>query len=143
MPHVSKIKIGDERLKEIFDSFTKTICRLNNKKSAKKFIQSLLSETEEVMLSKRLAAIYLFFDGKSEYYVAESLGISSSTAARIHKNARTGHYDYLVNFFENKNKSGEFGDTLYKILTLGLPPRTGKGRWKYINSVLDKKNKEK
>src|SRR3989344_2964837 len=128
-------KIGEDRLKEIFEIFTETLSRIKDKKSAKKFIQSLLSEPEEIMLSKRLAAIYLFFDEKSEYFVSESLGISSSTAARIHKNAKTGHYDYLINFFrKNRKDSQDFGDMIYETLTMGLPPRSGKGRWKYINN---------
>lgn len=104
MVNVSRKKLStkdytraQEQLVQLLDSLTKT--------SARYFISELLSETEQIMLTKRFAAILLRSDGHSPYRISKVVGISVSTAQRITQHHDDGQYNHFLSSFSKKQKN--------------------------------------
>jgi len=84
MTHVSRKKLPDKILHQILDSFLFVLADTKNKEQMAQFLGAFLSNTEKVMLAKRLAIVYLLNEGVEESRVAEILNVTRPTVARIH-----------------------------------------------------------
>ena len=82
------------------------------------------------MLAKRFAVIYLLSEEVPTSYIAESLGMSYSTIFRMSLKYDIGRYSLLLGAI--KQEKSDLWRILEKILRAGLPPRTGRGRWKFL-----------
>lgn len=103
-----------------------------SKQQQSMFFEALLTETEQIMLTKRLAIVLLLLEGYSTYKIAKTLIVSDSTVRLVRAGYRNGHYDAVTVIMKKKAFNKDvFWDTLEKILQCGLPPR-GKGRWKWL-----------
>ena len=63
----------------LFDQLCTTLSELKSSKDIKLFLQSLLSETEQSVLSKRFAIIRLLNQNKSYEEIEKQLNVSSAT----------------------------------------------------------------
>lgn len=134
MPHVSKTKINDGLYQKLFTQLTELPVGLSKRQTSNLF-SSLLTKTEQVMLTKRCAAAIMFAEGYSDYRVWTVLKVSPSTAARLRLQYENGAFDGVVKIISNRKikdkERDEFIETLNKILRLGMPSR-GRDRWKGI-----------
>jgi len=112
MPHISSKKLKKEHLQKLYNEFSSAL-----EKSAKK---SWI----------RFAVIYLLSKNIPITYIAETLCMSPTTIFRMSFRYDIGKYSSLLKIIETQNK--DIWTILEKILKAGLPPRTGRGRWKFL-----------
>ncbi|PIR68664.1 hypothetical protein COX93_02080 [Candidatus Nomurabacteria bacterium CG_4_10_14_0_2_um_filter_30_12] len=132
MPHISSKKLKKETLNKLYSEFGKAFEKSARKSEAKFFLGDLLTKTEKIMLAKRFAIIYLLSKDVPVSYIAESLGVSYSTLSRMSLKYDIGKYSSLLKTLENNNNNKDIWRILEKILKAGLPPRAGRGRWKFL-----------
>ena len=130
MPHISSKKLKKETLNRLYNEFGKALEKSVQKSGTKFFIGDLLTKTEKIMLAKRFAIIYLLSQEIPVSYIAESLGVSYPTLSRMSLKYDIGKYTLLLRTLE-KDKA-DIWEILEKILKAGLPPRAGRGRWKFL-----------
>jgi len=134
MPQVSRKKLDKSIHKKIFQQFSRLNSNLNKKKSSV-FLSTLLTETEQTMLAKRLACVLMLHEGYSQYVVEKTLGLSSSTVARVSVAVDFGRYDSLIKIVDQKREERkQFWNTLEILLRAGMPSM-GKERWKHLPEV--------
>lgn len=129
MPHLSKEALEPEYLAKLFSELESLIAS-TTKHDSSAVLQALLTETERVMLTKRLAVAMMYSKGYSQYQVWNLLKISPSTAQRMQLAYESDHYRALLKMV-NRKTSSELWDILEIIVGGGLPSR-GKNRWKSI-----------
>lgn len=139
MSHVSRKRLKKEFATELADQFLTFLSLAQTKKEARILANELLSQTERVMLAKRLAVVVLLVRGYSFTQIEEALGVTRQTVVRIWKDMKTGKYDKIVRYARDHTrhfKRESFMDELIRIIHFGMPPRAGKGRWKFLDKSL-------
>lgn len=132
MPHVSKELIEKDLYAKLFSELQKIVVTSQHA-SADIFLESILTETERIMITKRFATVLFLSQGLSGYEIWKLLKLSPSTVARTKLAYEAGHYDGLLRLLKTKEKN-KFFDILEILLRGGLPPRTA-DRWKYVPSI--------
>lgn len=130
MPHISARKVKKEILNKLYNEFGKAFEKSAHKFQTSLFLNDLLTKTEKIMLAKRFAVIYLLSEDLPISYIAESLSMSYSTIFKMSLKYDTGKYSLLLKSIEQEKK--DLWKILEKILRAGLPPRAGRGRWKFL-----------
>ena len=130
MPHVSSKKLKRETLSKLYDEFGRAFEKSARESKTKLFLGDFLTKTEKIMLAKRFAVIYLLSQSIPMSYIAESLHMSYSTIFRMSLKYDIGKYSLLIRSVKKENT--EIWKILEKILRAGLPPRAGRGRWKFL-----------
>lgn len=104
MPHVSRIKLPLSTEKELIESLNLVFSSISERGKMIKFLSSLLTDTEKLMLAKRLAVIVLIKEGIPDSDIAESLHVTRVTVSRLRyyyeARAREG-YDIALTKIEN------------------------------------------
>ncbi len=133
MPHISKEKTNHQVMDKMKNSLIKIITKSQNNKT---IVQELITKTEYIMLAKRLAIIILLSKKVSFYTISKNLKVSTSTVVRFQKDIILGKYKSITNLVYLKNKKGDkLLDILEKVLQMGMPAYTGKGRWSWLNKM--------
>lgn len=83
MTHVSRKKLPDKVLRQILDSFLFVLTSTKKKEEMSKFLDAFLSNTEKIMLAKRLAIVFLLSEAVEETKISEILKVTQSTVSRI------------------------------------------------------------
>ena len=83
MTHVSRKKLSEQTEKQLIDGL-KAVFRNLNPVNVDKVFSTLLTETEQVMLAKRLTAAFMLSEGASYEEIANSLHLTEQTISRIH-----------------------------------------------------------
>lgn len=83
MPHVSRHKLPKDIEKQLLNNFNVVMSSITKKDKMLKFLNSLLTNTERVMLAKRLAIVILISEGKSDTEISNSLHITRMTVGKI------------------------------------------------------------
>jgi len=130
MPHISSKKVKKEILNKLYNEFGKAFEKSAHKFQASLFLNDLLTKTEKIMLAKRFAVIYLLSQEVPISYIAESLSMSYSTIFKMSLKYDIGKYSSLLKSIEQEKE--KLWKILEKILRAGLPPRAGRGRWKFL-----------
>lgn len=137
MSHVSSRKVKKEILNKLYNEFGKAFEKSARKLQASLFLNDLLTKTEKIMLAKRFAVIYLLSQEVPVSYIAESLNMSYSTIFKMSLKYDLGKYSLMLKSIDQEKEN--LWKILEKILRAGLPPRAGRGRWKFLYE----KNKKK
>ena len=130
MPHISSKKLKKEHLQKLYDEFSAALEKSAKKSWVKFFLNDFLTRTEKIMLAKRFAVIYLISQEVPSSYISEALCMSPATIARMSLKYDIGKYHSILKTITNENK--DIWKILEKILKAGLPPRAGRGRWKFL-----------
>ncbi|PJE67747.1 hypothetical protein COU95_00690 [Candidatus Shapirobacteria bacterium CG10_big_fil_rev_8_21_14_0_10_40_9] len=83
MTHVSRKKLPNKVLRQILDSFLFVLTSTKKKEEMSKFLDAFLSNTEKIMLAKRLAIVFLLSEAVEETKISETLLVTQSTVSRI------------------------------------------------------------
>jgi uncharacterized protein YerC len=83
----------------------------------------LFTQTEKLMLAKRLAIVFMLEQKESIYAIEQVLKVSPSTVARMSVKHENGGYEELISEIK---KHQSFWFQLSKI----IPPRVGRDRFK-------------
>jgi uncharacterized protein YerC len=135
MVNISKRKLKPNVRTSILNQLARHIAVTRGDDKARNLLAELLTESEQIQLAKRLAVIILLVRGYSFSQVEKSLRISSATIVQYWKNLKLGKYDGLVGrdmIHGRTSREDTTLESILKLITEGLPPRAGKGRWKFL-----------
>ncbi len=133
MPQVSKYPLSKNTEKRLYQLFWETIANLNDSAKTEEFFTDLLSPTEKVMLSKRLAIAVMLIKGYDYLTIRLTLRVSPGTIGSISvwlKYSGTG-YRKVVEKLLKKEKFEDIVSKLESAAELIKPERT-------FNKVLSK-----
>lgn len=132
MTHISKKKLQDTHRKQLVKQFANLFTLSNPKKTGRVF-ESLCTESEQIMLIKRLAIILMLDKKYSRYRIAQTLMVSESTVREIKKKFDEGDYaEITVALKQREYENEQFWESINALLRLGMPSR-GKDRWKSLH----------
>lgn len=121
MTNVSKQSLDKKVAVEIWTQLGEVVGRLNANQ-APLFLTCILTDSEQIMIAKRLAAIVLIHEEHSNYAISETLKISNATATKLRMAYMQGAYnDVLKGLRKNKTDYANFVETLIDAIHLGLP----------------------
>jgi uncharacterized protein YerC len=126
MPRVSRIKVNSELGSEIVNQFWRFLGNVNNSKTSSEFFSDFLTNSEQIMLSKRFAVLILLVKGKSPTDIQNSIHVTFSTIGSVSawlKNAKPESQKLLQKISKEKDWEAVF-DKIDEILDK-IPPRRG------------------
>jgi len=130
MPHVSKRKLDPNTFDKIFRKLIIVLERAQNKKKFTPVLDEILTETEKIMLAKRLAIILLLFGDIPQHRIAEALLVSPTTVSKMSLQVEIGKYNSIKNI--SIKEKVDLEKVVWLLLTAGgiLPPRIGGKYWR-------------
>lgn len=125
MGRVSKRRIDPEIEERIFEIFWDYLAKIRNTQDIQEFLISLLSFTEQMMLSKRLAIAVLLAKGYNYEAIDETLKVSKSTIATVHKQILIGApgYKKAISYTLNREKFEKLFNNLEELLLKSSGPK--------------------
>ena len=134
MTHISKNPLKKNTLIKISNQFVEIVSNLKPGKSGGSFLNDFFTDAEKVMLTKRLAVIFMLKNGASYGVIEKTLHISPSTIMRVAKVLSSGGYDGVLAEIQKKKNKEKFLIELEKIFRGGLP-EMGRNRWKGLDKL--------
>ena len=131
MPHISSKRLKDAEEKILKSRLMEILQIIGRNRRAKYALYDLLSDTEMIMLAKRLSIIYLINKEISTLDISEALNVSSSTVQKMEKKFDRGGYENLRRILPKLELS--LVGAIEVILRAGMPPIAGKGRWDFLD----------
>lgn len=118
MPHVSRWKLPKEEERNLISALRLVLARLNKDEEMEIFLKSLLTNTEQLMLAKRLAIIVLLEEGLTESQIAEALHVTRMTVAKMRYfyESRGKGYRLALSILARKKQLEEFKKLLFSFL---------------------------
>ena len=124
MTPLSKWRLTSEEENKVKDTLTSKLVKISDEKEMKSLLERLISESEYLMLSKRLVAFVLIDEGYSDVQIAKILHFTRATANRlriIYKHARELN-EPVVKLVKEVKASEELKKILQDILFKYLLP---------------------
>jgi uncharacterized protein YerC len=140
MPHVSKQTLKKETAALLSDQLLTFVSIARTKQEALVLAEELFTETERLMLGKRLAIIVMLARGYSFTQIEETLAVTPQTITRLWKECKEGKHAKIQRYareYTGHFKRTSIWSNIEKVLSAGMPPRAGKGRWKELRRSLD------
>lgn len=133
MAQVSKRYLQKQVEERILDLFWTSLSSLSTKDKIAIFLDDLLSPTEKVMLSKRLAIAFMLLKGYDYSSINERLKVSDQTIWNIKTNLnhKGKGYKLVIENIMSKENWDKFWEDLDHFFTQLLPPKAGTN-WKEI-----------
>ncbi len=130
MPHISKRKLDKKTLGKIFSKLITLLGHAKNHRELAYMLDELLTETEKIMLAKRLAIILMLEGDIPQNRIIEALSISPSTVTRFSLGVEAGKYNFIRNV--SKKDKVDIEKIIWLLLTVGgiMPPRVGRRYWR-------------
>jgi len=137
MPHVSKRRLEDKYVRDLFLEIVSVFERAGRRGELRQVLNQLLTSTEKIMFAKRLAVISMLSQDIPIHAIADSLLMSSSTVDIMSLRFEVGRYDKVIKCGLKKT---DVGDVIRMIQTVGgiMPSPSGKGRWRFLDDSLRK-----
>ena len=138
MTHISRKKIKKDVASELADQFLTFLSLARTKQDARILAQELLSQTERVMLAKRLAVVVLLVRGYTFEQIEETLGVTRQTVVRLWRETKDGRYEKIIRYARKHTrhfKHESFLAAFIRVMHLGMPPRAGK-RWQQLDKLM-------
>ncbi len=136
MTHISKRAIKKDVAVLLADQLLDFFSAARTKGEARMLAGELLSQTERVMLAKRLAIVVLLTRGYSYSQIEVMLRTTRQTVARIAREVEQGQFKRIVRRAKERTdnfKRDSFWQALdqaIKAIHLGMPPRAGRRTWR-------------
>ena len=125
MPHISKIELPNDIQEKLINQLLRTIEKAVGKNALKYISSELLTHTEKIMLSKRLAVVLLLDKRIPQHVIEKELHMSPSTIAKISLKMDKGKFRAVRNIAGKK--------TILDILEKLALARVDRGIGKHIN----------
>jgi len=133
VPHISRKKLQRDVSQRIHDQFIKMLADKKTGRCDNAF-GDLLTDTEQLMLAKRFAAIVMLAEGISTYRVRVILKISPTTASYLKDGLDQGLYGHIALLAEQRKEREQFWNEMEVLLRLGMP-EMGRNRWKWLDEL--------
>ena len=91
MPHVSKQKLEEKTLGEI-ETLLISLVADTSIRTHRLILREILTDTERLMIGKRLAMLMLIEKGISTFHISNLIKVSPSTVARFETKVEHGSY---------------------------------------------------
>lgn len=133
MAQVSRRFLKKDVEERIADLFRESLTRLETKGKAALFLDDLLSNTEKIMLAKRLSIAFMLMKGYSYDIINEVLKVSDQTIWNVKKSLelRGKGYKAVIETIIKSEQWIKFWQDLDHFLNQIIPP--GKGtNWKEV-----------
>ncbi len=134
MAFVSKKPLKKEIQTQLNRQLVSSIVSLRTESGGAHFISELLTDTEQIMLAKRLMMIFMLIENVSQYHIRQVLNVSSSTVARTARVLDGGGFDHITHICHRKKNRDILWKDLEVIVRLGMPSM-GKDRWDWLNKL--------
>ncbi len=114
--------------KDILDSLTNVIKDLNEVDDVEKFLQSVLSDTERMMIAKRITAAFLLRHNIESNKIEKILKLTPATVFRLRLWVQTHQegFDIIFDKLERERRNKTAKEVLYKLLDYAI--KAGSGR---------------
>ena len=124
----------------IWLKFIDNIRKAGEKQKAEKFLNNLLTEKERKIIAKRLATLALIKEGRSYKEIGKILWISPGTISSLKKSIKKDngyrserHYNEKSAETKRERTKGIPPQTILNYwLNIPLPPKVGRGRWRFL-----------
>jgi Trp operon repressor len=122
MPHVSKSRLSKIAEEDIKQTFSLVLSNITRDDETNEFLNSLLSPTEKLMLSKRLAIVLLLDENISTSQIAATLHVTRETVSRIELlyQVKPEGYKTALNKINNQKIITELKKSLLKLTNYTL-----------------------
>lgn len=124
----SKFQLKDEVLEKLFGLFFEVVGKKGSKDEFRKTMNDLLSPAERVMISKRIAIIYLLLKGIDYYNICHVLKVSTATVAKFR--ILMERSEGVIPTFERIIRIEKVGDFLEELFNTLYGPGTPGVDWK-------------
>lgn len=145
MTQVSKYPISENIYNRCWEIFAKTLIGIKNSKDANEIVDDLLTPTERIMLTKRLAIAYLLTQGYEYREINKILHVSFQTVSVVHNSLKYGSNGYKK-AVDRILKDEGLKEILNKTAQSLIGPATygkGSGTWRYLKQELKKKSQDR
>ena len=145
MTQVSRYPISKEVYDRCWEIFTKTLIGIRDSKDTNENIGDLLTPTERIMLTKRLAIAFLLTQGYEYREINKVLHVSFQTVASVNNALKYGNngYNKAVGRILKDEKLKEILNKTAQVLITPATKGMGSGTWRYLKQELKKKSKNK
>jgi TrpR-related protein YerC/YecD len=143
MAQVSKRYLHKKVEERITDLFRNSLSSLSTKERVALFLDDLLTTTEKIMLSKRLAIAFMLMKGQSYPSINDRLKVSDATIWNVKNNLTVNGkgFQMAIEQIMNKEKWEKFWQDLEHLFQELFPPRYGTD-WKEARRKQWKKRRE-
>lgn len=130
MPHVSGRELDSKTFHKIFDKLIKTLEKAQKGGRLLPVLNELLTDTEKIMLAKRLAIVLMLRGKTPQHRISEALIVSPTTVNKMSRDVEIGRYDAILSI--SKAGSIDLERIVWHLLTAGgiMPPRVGGKYWR-------------
>jgi uncharacterized protein YerC len=128
MPQISKRILKPEVKKDLLDSLSYTIKELKTKDDVDNFLSSALTDTERIMVAKRVLTAFLLRNDVEEKKIGDTLKLTSATITRLKmwiKLRREG-FDLVFDKLDKKSRESTAKQIFYKILNYSIKAAFGR-----------------
>jgi Trp operon repressor len=139
MPHVSLKKLDDKYFAELYSQLIKVFNTAGSSYKSDELMKEILTETEKVMLTKRLVMVCMLYEGISQSFIADTLLASPSTVERVALKYEIGRFKYLSHIL-HKNEKTIFS-ILEEFIRNSVLAQTGKRRMRWMEKIEQKYKK--
>ncbi len=133
MTHISYRKLPEKTEEELINNLKIVFKKINKDEEISSFFLSLLSSTEQLMLSKRLAIIVLLQEGIPEYKISDMLNVTRITVERMRLfwETKGEGFKIALSKLEEEKRLKDFKNMLFELTDYALNPR--KKVWEAFN----------
>lgn len=145
MTQVSKYPISKDVYERCWEIFTKTLIGIKTYKDVDEIVSDLLTPTERIMLTKRLAIAFLLSQGYEYREINKILHVSFQTVAIVNNALKYGNNGYkkAINRILRDEKLKEILNKTAQVLISPATRGKGSGAWRYLKQELQKKSKDR
>ena len=123
MPQVSRIKLKKEAEEKLLESLDHLFSAVSNKEEMREFLTALMTETEKLMLAKRVGVIVLIYHGLNDTQIAKILNLTRITVSKIryfYESRGLKGYNIMLGKLKQKERLENLKEGLISIAKLGM-----------------------
>src|SRR3989338_2701406 len=126
MPHISSKKLDEKLLEKLFRKLIVVFEQAQNKRYMTEVTKELFTETEKIMLAKRLAIILMLSGNTPQHKIADVLKVSHTTVVKMSLGVKIGKFNSILKI--SKEERVDIEKLVWNILTVGgiMPPKIGR-----------------
>ena len=143
MVRISKQKVNKKVLNQINNRLVDVVSKLENNSSTQKFLDDLLTESEKIVLAKRLAVIFMLQENISWYKISVLLKVSPTTVRKIAIDIDLEKYENVLKIVRQRKNRMTFWVGMDLVLKMGIPSIVGAGQWNILDELYEKYNLKK
>lgn len=128
MPHVSKRKLKKDVYSTLTKRFGEMLFEIIRTKNPSAFTNELLTNTERLMLCKRLIILVMISEHYPFLEIEKVLKVTTQTIGRVYGRMKNGEFNELLGVIEAIRVSKS--NTFWQIFNI-LPQRVGTGRYQH------------